>query len=61
MQFFFTIQNLLNKRKKTTSIKIDKRNWVYPYYKEIIMTKDNLQIVTPIETKNINIEDISGS
>jgi len=55
----FTVQNLITKKKKLISAKLNEKNWIYPFYETIIMTKNTVKIITTIETLTLDIKEIN--
>lgn len=57
-KIFFSIQNLVTKKKKTASTSINENNGVYPYYTDIIFSHDSVKIITRVDTLVVDIRDI---
>ncbi len=56
----FKVENLLTRKSKSLEFKINEKNGVYPYYEEIILTKNHLTISSAIEDKSIDIKEINN-
>jgi len=56
----FKVENLLTRKSNTLEFSISRENDIYPYYEEINLTRKKLVIVTSIESKGLNIEEISS-
>jgi len=54
----FTVENLLTRKTKSLTILINEQNWVYPFYDEILLTRNKLTIIAGNEKKTIDITEI---
>ncbi|HTF82508.1 MAG TPA: hypothetical protein VL947_12315, partial [Cytophagales bacterium] len=57
-QVVFKAENLLTRKYKVLTMKIDENNGFYPFYDTIILSKDRLEVKTNTEAKSISITDI---
>lgn len=55
----FKVENLLTRKNKSMSFRIDRYNGNYPFYESINLTKNKLTIKTAYEKQSVNIKDLS--
>lgn len=58
-QVVFKVENLLSRKNKSVTIRIDRYNGIYPFYDSITLTKNKLTINTAYEKKLIDIKEIN--
>lgn len=56
----FKAENLLTRKSKTLEFSINEKNGIYPFYDDIVLTKNNLTIKTATETKSVDITEINN-
>ena len=56
----YKVENLLTRKNKSVTFRIDRYNGNYPFYDKIILTKDKLTINTAYEKKSIDINEINN-
>ena len=55
----FKVENLLTRKSKALELTINAQNSTFPFFDEIILTKNKLTITTALEKKSMDIEGIN--
>ncbi len=56
----YTVENLLTRKNKSLTFRVGRHNGNYPFYDNIILTKNRLTILTASEKKSIDINEINN-
>lgn len=59
-QVIYKVENLLTRKNRSVTFRINRYNGNYPFYDNIILTKNRLTINTAYEKKSIDIKEINN-
>ena len=56
----FRVENLLTRKSKVLELSINEQNGIYPFYDQIVLTKNKLTMTTATEKKSVDIREINS-